>query len=62
MTDNPKDDNDLNIQGEVDHIYDFIRTLKLGMVHLVGQSRGGGSCVFFLALQHHQRSSESSSS
>jgi 2-hydroxy-6-oxonona-2,4-dienedioate hydrolase len=51
MTDNPKDDNELNIQGEVDHIYDFIRIMKLGMVHLVGQSRGGG-CVFFLALQH----------
>ncbi|PYU26098.1 MAG: hypothetical protein DMG32_10670 [Acidobacteria bacterium] len=51
MTDNPKDDNELNIQGEVDHIYDFIRVMKLGMVHLVGQSRGGG-CVFFLALQH----------
>lgn len=51
MTDNPTDDNELNIQGEVDHIYDFIQVMKLGMVHLVGQSRGGG-CVFFLALQH----------
>jgi len=51
LTDNPKDDNELNIQGEVDHIYDFIRAMKLGMVHLVGESRGGG-CVFFLALQH----------
>ena len=51
MTENPKDDNELNIQGEVDHIYDFIRVMKLGTVHLVGQSRGGG-CVFFLALQH----------
>ena len=51
MTENPKDDNDLNMQGEVDHVYDFIRMMKLGMVHLVGQGRGGG-CVFFLALQH----------
>ena len=51
MTGNPVDDNDLNIQGQVDHIYDFIRALKAGMVHLVGESRGGG-CVFFLALQH----------
>ena len=51
MTENPKDDNEVNIQGEVDHIYDFIREMKLGMVHLVGESRGGG-CVFFLALQH----------
>ena len=51
MTGNPVDDNDFNIQGEVDHIYDFIRAMKLGMVHLVGESRGG-ACVFFLALQH----------
>jgi 2-hydroxy-6-oxonona-2,4-dienedioate hydrolase len=51
MTANPADDNDLNIQGQVDHMYDFIRALKVGMVHLVGESRGGG-CVFFLALQH----------
>jgi 2-hydroxy-6-oxonona-2,4-dienedioate hydrolase len=51
MTGNPTDDNDFNIQGEVDHIYDFIRAMKLGMVHLVGESRGG-ACVFFLALQH----------
>lgn len=51
MTDNPKDDYELNIQGEVDHIYDFIREMKLGMVHVVGESRGG-ACVFFLALQH----------
>jgi pimeloyl-ACP methyl ester carboxylesterase len=51
MTGNPADDNDLNIQGEVDHIYDFVRAMKLGMVHLVGESRGG-ACVFFLALQH----------
>jgi pimeloyl-ACP methyl ester carboxylesterase len=51
MTGNPQDDNDLNIQGEVDHLYDFIRIMKLGMVHLVGESRGG-ACVFFLALQH----------
>jgi 2-hydroxy-6-oxonona-2,4-dienedioate hydrolase len=51
MTGNPQDDNGLNIQGEVDHLYDFIRAMKLGTVHLVGQSRGG-ACVFFLALQH----------
>jgi len=51
MTDNPQEDSELNIQGEADHIYDFIRAQKLGRVHLVGQSRGGG-CVFFLALQH----------
>ena len=41
MTDNPQDDNELNIQGEVDHIYDFIRQMKLGMVHLVGEVAWG---------------------
>lgn len=51
MTGNPDDDNELNIQGEVDHVYDFIRAMKLSVVHLIGEGRGGG-CVFFLALQH----------
>jgi 2-hydroxy-6-oxonona-2,4-dienedioate hydrolase len=51
MTGNPADDDDFNIQGEVDHIYDFIQTMKMGMVHVIGQGHGG-DCVFFLALQH----------
>ena len=51
MTDNPKDDKDYNLQGEVNHLYQFILTLKLGKVHLVGSSRGGGD-VLFLALEH----------
>ena len=51
MTDNPLDDKDMNIQGEVEHAYQFIQTLKLGRVHLVGQSRGGGG-VFFLSVAH----------
>ncbi len=51
MTGNPLDDKDMNIQGEVEHMYQFIQTMKLGRVHLVGQSRGGG-CVFFLSVAH----------
>jgi 2-hydroxy-6-oxonona-2,4-dienedioate hydrolase len=51
MTGNPVDDKDYNIQGEVDHMYRFIQTMKLGKVHLVGQSRGGG-LVFFLSVEH----------
>lgn len=51
MTGNPLDDKDMNIQGEVEHVYQFIQTLKLGRVHLVGQSRGGGG-VFFLSVAH----------
>lgn len=51
MTDNPKDDNDYNLQGGIDHLYQFILTLKLGKVHLVGSAQGGGD-VLFLALEH----------
>jgi 2-hydroxy-6-oxonona-2,4-dienedioate hydrolase len=51
MTGNPLDDKDFNIQGEVEHMYQFIQTMKLGRVHLVGQSRGGG-LAFFLSVAH----------
>ena len=51
MTGNPLDDKDYNIQGEVAHMYQFIQTMELGPVHLVGQSRGAG-LVLVLAMQH----------
>ncbi len=51
MTDNPPDDKDLNIKGEMEHMYQFIQTMKLGKVHLIGQSRGAG-LVLFLAVTH----------
>ena len=51
LTGNPKEDTDYNQQGEVDFIYAFIRTMKLGQVHLIGHSAGGG-LVFYLAVQH----------
>ncbi len=51
MTDNPKSDDDLSIRGEVQHMVNFIQTMKLGKVHLIGQSRGGG-LVFLLAVNH----------
>lgn len=51
LTGNPLDDKDYNIQGEVEHMYQFIQTMKLGRVHLVGQSRGGG-LAFFLSVAH----------
>jgi 2-hydroxy-6-oxonona-2,4-dienedioate hydrolase len=51
MTDNPRDDKDFNLQGEIDHIYQFIVTMKLGKVHLVGQSHGAAD-ILFLALEH----------
>ena len=51
MTGNPKDDSDLSREGEVKHMYEFIQTMKLGPVHLVGHS-SGGALVFYLALDH----------
>ncbi|HSL23922.1 MAG TPA: alpha/beta hydrolase [Vicinamibacterales bacterium] len=51
MTGNPKDDKDLGSEGEVRHMYEFIQTLKLGPVHLVGHS-SGGALVFYLATLH----------
>jgi 2-hydroxy-6-oxonona-2,4-dienedioate hydrolase len=52
MTGNPKNVNDLfSYQAQVDFVYDFIKTLKLGRVNLVGHSNGGG-IAFFLAVQH----------
>lgn len=51
MTDNPPRDQDYAIEGEVEHIYRFIQTMKLGKVHLVGQSRGG-ALVWLLAINH----------
>lgn len=51
MTDNPKDDKDYNLPGEIDHLYQFIVAMKLGRVHLVGQSHGAGD-ILFLAVQH----------
>jgi pimeloyl-ACP methyl ester carboxylesterase len=51
MTGNPLKDEDLTIRGEVQHLYDFIQLMKLGPVHLVGQSRGGG-LAFLFAVEH----------
>ncbi len=51
MTDNPPDDKDYNLQGEVEHMYQFIQTMQLGQVHLVGQSRGAG-LAWLLAMKY----------
>lgn len=51
LTDNPKSDNDYNQQGEVDFIYQFIQTMKMAPVHLVGHS-SGGAIAFYLAIEH----------
>ncbi|MGE0451598.1 MAG: alpha/beta fold hydrolase [Vicinamibacterales bacterium] len=51
MTGNPPNDANYNIQGEVEHMYQFIRSLNLGPVHLVGQSRGAGLALL-LTVAH----------
>jgi pimeloyl-ACP methyl ester carboxylesterase len=51
MTGNPPDDKSYNLEGEVEHMYQFLLAMKLGKAHLVGQARGG-SLVLFLAAQH----------
>lgn len=51
MTDNPVDDRDFTIAAEVEHMYQFIQSMGLDTIHLVGQSRGGG-LAFLLAEKY----------
>ncbi len=51
MSGNPTDDKQYSYQGDVDFVYNFIQTLKLGKVHLVGHS-AGGAIVLYLAIEH----------
>ncbi|MGB9070704.1 MAG: alpha/beta hydrolase [Candidatus Acidiferrales bacterium] len=51
MTGNPLNDKDYNIEGIVEHAYQFIRTLKLDKVHIAGSERGGGT-AFYFAVEH----------
>jgi 2-hydroxy-6-oxo-6-(2'-carboxyphenyl)-hexa-2,4-dienoate hydrolase len=41
LTDNPKEDSGYSMQATTQHIYQFMKTLGLENVHLVGHSRGG---------------------
>ena len=50
MTANPANERDYNLQGEVEHMYQFIQTMKLGRVNIVGESRGGTLALFLAAL------------
>jgi 2-hydroxy-6-oxonona-2,4-dienedioate hydrolase len=51
MSGNPLSDSQYSYQGDVDFIYNFIQTLKLGQVHLVGHS-AGGAIALYLAIEH----------
>ena len=50
-TDNPRTDDEWTMQATVRHAYEFLETLGLRGVHLVGHSRGG-YVVTRLALEH----------
>ena len=50
MTGNPLNDNDYNILGLVEHVNQFIQTLRLGKVHLAGSTRSGGTAFYFAAM------------
>jgi len=51
LTGNPASDEDFTNQGAASHLYQFLQTMKLGQVHLVGHSSGGG-IAFYMALEH----------
>jgi len=51
LTGNPLNDADYATPGQVEHVYQFIQSLKLGKVQLVGHS-AGGAVAFYLAVQH----------
>ncbi len=51
MTGHPKDDRDLGVEGDVEHIYQFIRAMNVDKVHVVGHSSGTAPEVY-LALKH----------
>lgn len=51
LTDNPRTDADLGNEGQVRFVRDFIETMKLGPVHLVGHS-SGGAVAFYFAVDH----------
>jgi len=51
LTGNPLNDADYAYSGQVEHIYQFIQTMTLGKVHLVGHS-AGGAIAFYVAVHH----------
>ena len=51
MTGNPEEDRDYSLEGEVRHMVEFIRTLGLDEIHLIGQSRGAGLALL-LSVEH----------
>jgi pimeloyl-ACP methyl ester carboxylesterase len=51
MTDAPKDDKDLGLAGQVEHLYQFMRAMQLKRAHLVGISNAGFA-MLAVALEH----------
>lgn len=51
FTDNPKSDAEYLMGTMVQHVYDFLNTMRVDSAHMVGHSRGGYA-VIRLALEH----------
>ena len=51
VTGNPKNEKDFGVQGQVEHMYQFIRAMNVNKVHLVGNS-SGGYIMFSVAVEH----------
>jgi 2-hydroxy-6-oxonona-2,4-dienedioate hydrolase len=51
MTEGPREASGFTIQAQVEHFYQFLRTLGVDRAHLIGQSRGG-YVVTRLVLEH----------
>jgi pimeloyl-ACP methyl ester carboxylesterase len=54
MTDNPKDKKDYTMAATVEHMGNFMKTMELEGVHMVGQSTGGYIAAR-LALEHPEK-------
>ena len=51
LTDNPHEDKDYNIQGEIEFLRDFLETMKIRQVNLIGHS-AGGALAFYFSIAH----------
>jgi 2-hydroxy-6-oxonona-2,4-dienedioate hydrolase len=51
LTDNPREDKDYNIPGEIEFLRDFLETMKIRRVNLIGHS-AGGALAFYFSIAH----------
>ncbi len=51
LTDNPREDKDYNTLGEIEFLSNFLETMKIRQVNLVGHS-AGGALAFYFSIAH----------